>query len=75
MSETFMSQSSGTYIGYDTDGIPVAVATYGARAETRLSAEQFTSRDGLTSRHFEQGDPRLTPELERWANQMPIDAR
>ena len=70
MTKKFMNQSSGTFIGYDKDGSPVAVATYGPRPETRSSAEQFTSSGGLDARHFKQGDPKLVPELDRFHRQI-----
>jgi len=70
MTNKFMSHSSGTFIGYDKDGSPVAVATYGQRAGTRTSAEQFASSGGLDARHFEQGDPKLVPELDRFHRQI-----
>ncbi|MEP3667763.1 MAG: hypothetical protein ABJN42_13645 [Roseibium sp.] len=57
---------SGTFIGYDVKGDPVAVSNYGPGAETRTDARTFARNGGLREREFKQGDPDLPAEMDRW---------
>lgn len=56
----------GLFLGYDTNGNPVACALYGVHGETRASARRFCSSPGLTPRDFPEGDPDEAAEFERF---------
>ena len=57
---------NGSFIGYNHRGEPVSVATYGEQSDTRIEARSFAASGGLYVREFEQGDPELKSELDRW---------